>query len=111
MDRPHTLPVVLCVDEIPPASGRQDPDAETAEFRVADFTNGLAGFECVDQTLGQAAVGHGFSPESVALANRNAADWPIPVLDTREKSSLIQTFAVSSAPKVRTRVYGKRPFS
>ena len=37
--RPHALPVVLGVNEKSPATGRQDPDAETAEFRVADFTN------------------------------------------------------------------------
>ena len=101
----HTrCPLFWAVNEKSPASGRQDPDAEAAEFRVADLANGLAGFEGVDQTLRQAAIGHCFSPESVALANRNAADWPFPVLDKREKNALIQTVEVSPAPKVRVKV-------
>ena len=71
--RPDALPVDLSVHEKPLAAGWQDPDAEAAEFRVADLADGLAGLEGFDQSLGQAAAGHGFSPESVALTDRNEA--------------------------------------
>ena len=74
--RPGALPVALGVHEKPLAAGWQDPDAEAAEFRVADLADGLAGREGVDQSLGQAAVGHGVSPESVALTDRNEANRP-----------------------------------
>jgi len=75
--RPHSPPVVLGVHEVSSKAGRQDPDAESAEFRVADLANGLSGFECVDQALGKAAIGHGISPETVALANRNRPNLPV----------------------------------
>ena len=85
----------LCVNEISLAAGGQDPDAKTAEFRVADFADGLSGLEGIDKTLGQAAIGHGFSPESVAQANRKTGDWPFPVLYEREKRTLIQIVTIS----------------
>ena len=71
--RPGTLPVDLGVHEITLAAGWQDADTEASEFRVANLADGLAGLEGVDQSLGKAATGHGFSPESVALTDRNEA--------------------------------------
>ena len=62
--------------EVALAAGRQDPDAEAAEFHVEEFADGLAGREGVDRSLGQAAVGDGVSPESVALTGRNEANRP-----------------------------------
>ena len=66
--------VDLHIDEKSPESRRQDPDTVGAEFRVADYTNGLGGFEDINQTPGQATIGQVRSSELVALANWNAAD-------------------------------------
>lgn len=81
--------------------GRQDPDAKPSEGRFSDVTDGLVGFMGIDSTLGQANIGHGVSPESVASANRNPAEWPFPELDAREKTSLMQTVMFCPAPKLR----------
>ena len=71
--RPLAPPVALGVDEIRRPAGGHDPDAEAAEFGVADIADGLFGLEGVDHVLGQAAAGHGPSPGSGALANRPSA--------------------------------------
>lgn len=49
--RSHALPVAPGMNEEALATGRQDLNTESAEFRVADFTNELSGLEGIDQTL------------------------------------------------------------
>ncbi|MDE0111883.1 MAG: hypothetical protein OXN84_06320 [Albidovulum sp.] len=73
------------MNEISLASGRKDPEAEATKFRVVDITDRLTGFESIDQTLSQAAIGYGFSPQSVAPRTGKRPIGRVPVLDTRDK--------------------------
>ncbi|MDE2793060.1 MAG: hypothetical protein OXI81_21950 [Paracoccaceae bacterium] len=97
---PFTFAVRFSCHERDTASaGRQDPDAEPTGVRVTDLTNGLARFEGVDSMLGRAKTGLG-SPQSVALANPNAVEWPYPVPDARDDLVNVDC-CVFSVPKLR----------